>query len=128
MPSPTVLAGTDLLATLVGVPAWSSMGLVNSWANFGSGFVNAQYRLWPLINEVEVIGVITGGTITGGTTIATLPNAPVSTQPIPVMVSSTSGGAGGQSPRLDVTTGGALQVQNLPTGTVTIMFHGWYSL
>ena len=124
----TVTAGQRLTADLLGVPAWSQMTLGNGWTNAGSGSVNAQYRLWKLTNSVEVIGVISGGTVTTGTQIATLPNAPASLQPIPVQIQNSTGAATVDSPRMNITTGGALLLYNTPSGTTEISFHAWYSL
>ena len=59
----TVLAGQTLTDGLLGIPVWSPMSLQNSWSNAGGSYVTAQYRLWELINEVEIIGRIAGGTI-----------------------------------------------------------------
>lgn len=51
---------------------WVALTLTGSWTNT-SGAINAQYRASG-VDEVEVIGNITAGTLTNGTTIATLPS------------------------------------------------------
>jgi hypothetical protein len=104
------------------------MSLINGWANLIGGDVTAQFRLWQLLNEVEVIGNVTGGTITTGTAIATLPIAPLTVQPINISISNTSGAAQATTPRLDIQTNGNLTVELLPAGTVTFQFRGWFSL
>jgi len=128
--SPTVLAGQDLTAALLGVPAFTAMSLLNSWVNVGAGFVTAQFRVWPLINQVEVVGAIANGTITNGTAIATLTSTPASIQDIPMLIigGSPSGGTAGVTPLLRLQTSGSLQVFDIPTSTTQVMFHGWYSL
>lgn len=49
--------------------AWTTLTLQNSWAN-ASG--TARYRL-NVNGDVDVIGILSGGTTTGGTVIANLP-------------------------------------------------------
>lgn len=128
--SGTVLAGAKLSSALLGMPAWSAMTTGNGWVNTGGGAATAQYRIWELTNEVEVIATISNGTIANGTAACSLPAGafPVSSQNIPVEVITTSGSALGQSPQISVTTGGLLEVYGLPTGTTVIFFHGMISL
>lgn len=65
---------TGSAGVTVAAETWHALTLAASWANFGSGFVTAQYRKVPSpANSVEIIGVIGGGTATANTTIATLP-------------------------------------------------------
>src|SRR5215469_10361968 len=123
--SPTVLAGQDLTALLVGVPAWTAMSLLNGWANTGGGNVSAQYRTWPLLNSVEVIGTINAGTLTNGTNIATGLPVAASSQFVIVMVTTSTGAVAVTTPRLFVDTSGDLQVFSIPASTTTISFHGW---
>lgn len=115
-------AGSRLLAAILSPGQWQPMSFSNGWSNHGGGNVTGQYRLWPLFNEVEIIGGLAAGTITSGTVIATLPAGytPADQQEIGVLIDNTSGGAGGNSPRLSVTTAGQLQVFNLPSGTTFI--------
>lgn len=49
---------------------WVSPTLLNSWANFGSGFQTARYR--RLAGRVEIQGLVTGGT-GPASTVFTLP-------------------------------------------------------
>jgi hypothetical protein len=126
--SPTVLAGQDLTALLLGVPAWTGMSLLNGWTNTGGGQPTAQYRLWPLINEVEIIGNISAGTLTNNTTIATLPNTPGSLQKVCVMMVDAAVTLAAGVPLLYVDTGGNLKIFGMPGATTDAGFHGWYSL
>ncbi len=125
----TVLAGQTLTDGLLGIPVWSPMSLQNSWSNAGGSYVTAQYRLWELINEVEIIGRIGGGTISAGTIIATIPYAPASVQEINNLVASGATAlVNYYSPLINVLTTGDLQIYNTPTGTTVIAFHDWYSM
>ena len=124
----TVLAGQTLTDGLLGIPVWTPMSLTGGWSNAGSSYVTAQYRLWELINEVEIIGRIGGGTISAGTIIATLPYTPASVQELPLLSASGATADQAYSPLINVLTTGALQIYNVPTGTTVIAFHDWISL
>ena len=124
----TVLAGQTLTDGLLGIPVWSPMSLTGGWSNAGSSYVTAQYRLWELINEVEIIGRIAGGTISAGTVITTLPYTPASVQELPLLSASGATADQAYSPLINVLTTGALQIYNVPTGTTVIAFHDWISL
>ena len=125
----TVLAGQTLTDGLLGMPVWSPMSLTGGWSNAGSSYVTAQYRLWELINEVEIIGRIGGGTISPGTIIATLPYTPASVQELPLLIASGATAlVNYYSPLINVLTTGALQIYNVPTSTTVIAFHDWISL
>jgi len=124
----TVLAGQTLTDGLLGIPVWTPMSLTGGWSNAGSSYVTAQYRLWELINEVEIIGRIAGGTISAGTIIATLPYTPASVQELPLLSASGATADQAYSPLINVLTTGALQIYNVPTGTTVIAFHDWISL
>jgi len=127
--SPTVLAGTDLTGTLLGVPAWTAMSLLNSWTNTGAGNVTAQWRKLNQSNEIEIIGTISAGTLTNGTNIAQITTyLPATGQFVPVMVTTSTGTAGVTSPRLFIDTSGNVQVFSIPASTTAISFHGTYSL
>jgi hypothetical protein len=52
--------------------SFKNLPLSNSWANLGSSNATAQYLKYSN-GEVEVKGVVSGGTITAGTVIGTLP-------------------------------------------------------
>lgn len=127
----TLPAGSKMVGAKIGIPAWTSMSpLSNSWTTVG-GWVLPQYRIWQLINEVEIIGEIHAGTITDGTTIFTMAAGaiPASQQWVcPISIDGGTGSAQLLTPRMLVTTGGALQVYGLPAGTTEIGFHGWFSL
>ena len=124
----TVLAGQTLTDGLLGIPVWTPMSLTGGWSNAGSSYVTAQYRLWELINEVEIIGRIAGGTISAGTVITTLPYTPASVQELPLLSASGATADQAYSPLINVLTTGALQIYNVPTGTTVIAFHDWISL
>lgn len=119
----TVVAGQKLTSALLGIPPWTAMSLSASWVNFGSGFTTAQYRLWPLINEVELIGTISGGTATNGTVIFTLPSGyiPASTTNNPVNAGTST------NPYFQVNTLGQIVLNNIGASQV-ISFHFWVSL
>lgn len=124
----TVKAGQELTSTELGIPSWTALTLLASWTNTGSSQVTAQWRYWPLINEIEVIGTIAPGTITDGTTIASgLTPTPASIQNQPVQVQGNSA-APVQTPTLTLTQAGALEVFHLPSGMNEMAFHLWYSL
>jgi hypothetical protein len=123
----TALAGQRVTAALAGIPPWTAMTLINSWSNQGGGSVNAQYRFWPLLNELEVIGCVKHASITGTSqfcaTFATF--LPASSQRgiareialnpmVPV--------------QLYYTTAGVLQFNDLPAGSTIVEFHHWFSL
>jgi hypothetical protein len=124
--SPTVHAGDDLTALLLGVPAWTPMtgSYTNVWSDTGAGNVTGQYRLWPLNNEVEIIGTISHGVITGNSAFFTLPGGFVpGTAQLVCQWSDTGNHIGA----LTVATSGVLTLNNLNATTI-VQFHGWISL
>jgi hypothetical protein len=52
---------------------WQSPTLLNGWTNFGSAQADAGYRKLPW-GDVQLRGVIKGGTMTGGTALFSLPS------------------------------------------------------
>ena len=84
---------------------WSTATLVNSWANFGSGNQDAQYR--KIGDIVYVRGMVKNGTTTAGTTIY---NLPVGYRPLTQQVFPTIDGNNAIG-RFDVTTAGNLIIQ-----------------
>jgi hypothetical protein len=83
-------------------PAWQPITLQNSWAAYGTPYASAQYQV-DLNGRVWLRGLITGGTITDGTVLATLPYTP--SFEIATLALANSGSA--YSPvRLDITTSG----------------------
>lgn len=121
-----LITGVDpATGTAPGTPAaaetWHAMTLGNGWANRGGVFVTAQYRRTAL-KELEIVGEISGGTITSGTVVATLPAAyrPAHTFDIPVVVAAT--GTQTNSPTLEVASDGTIKVASMPTGTTVIAF------
>lgn len=57
--------------TPVDLSAWQDLTLQNGWLDYGSGFVDAQYRK-TIDGEVELRGFIKSGTTTAGTVLAQL--------------------------------------------------------
>ena len=124
----TVKGGQSLTSALLGVPTWTAGSLLNSWVNTGAGAVAFQYRKWRLLNEVEVIGDISSGTITNGTNIASGLPAPASLQQCNPVIDVSGTAAAPITPALQVDTSGNLKVEALGSGTTRITFHFWYSL
>jgi hypothetical protein len=123
-------AGGDITAAILSPQAWIPMSLLNSWANVGGGAPTAQYRLWLLSNEVEMIGEVSGGAITTGTLLnSALPSAylPATAQTIGIRCILGAATAGPlQYAR--VTTGGQIDLQGIPSGTTRIAWHDTISL
>ena len=121
-------AGTASAPSLITTDTWHTMTLLNSWT-LPNGNYYARYQLMP-DGSVWIQGRISGGTATGGTSIWTPPAgyAPTITpnQAVGVTVENTTGAATADSPRLDVSSTGAV-LQNVASSTV-ISFNGRYSL
>lgn len=64
----------DPVAGYPTLETWHAVSFQNGWSNFGSPYNNCQYRLNAL-GQVEMRGLMQGGTITTGTTVFTLPAA-----------------------------------------------------
>lgn len=104
---------------------WTPATLKGGWSNRGTGFPIMQYRkVASPPNTVEVIGEITGGTITDGTTLFTLPSvlAPNVASTVPI------GTAGTTSPKNNppvayCDTSGNVKCYNVGTGTSTLQLH-----
>lgn len=124
----TALAGSEASSSKIGVPAWTALTPQNGWTNVGSGQVNFQWRYWPLLNELEVIGTLAPGTTTDATVIGgPLSPTPASIQNQPIQVQGNSA-APVQSPTLTLVTSGNLQIFHMPTGVNEIAFHVWFSV
>jgi hypothetical protein len=109
---------------------WHAATLQNSWSNFGSGFVTAQYRrIVSPAKSVECIGVVTGGTSTGGTVVFNLPVGyrPVSQQRNVAYGFGASMNITTETPALDVTTGGNVTLTAM-TNAGVVSFHFLLSL
>ena len=121
-------AGTAANPSLVTTDTWHNMNLLNSWVVLNSNYY-ARYQLMA-DGSVWIQGRIANGTATGGTSIWAPPAAYTPTitpaQAIPVTVENTAGAATAASPRLDITSTGAL-LQNAASSTV-VSFNGRYSL
>ncbi len=79
----------------------------NSWANFGGAWQVAGYRLMP-DGTVRVRGLVTGGTVTGGTIMATLPTG--YRPPADLIFAGGDGTASNQSQEVVVTSSGQIKV------------------
>jgi hypothetical protein len=125
--SGTVNPGSELLSSLLGCPAWTPMStLLNSWVWAGSPYVAAQYRLWPLLNSVEIIGTIKAG---AAATFYTLPAGwrPVSQQGFPAGTSA-SVAAIDNVVYIQCDTSGNLTANGVNSASDIVYFHGWISL
>jgi hypothetical protein len=122
----TVLAGQKLTSALVGCPPWIPMAgsYTNSWSDYGSGNSVGQYRLWPLINEVEIIGTIQHASISGSSAFFTLGSG---YQPQTAQVVGVYGTNSSNYVSIQCATTGVLSFFNLSSNTF-IQFHGWISL
>lgn len=101
---------------------WHPMALASPWANQGGSGVPCQYRkVASPPNTVEVIGELLADSVTSGM-FATLPYAPVHSQPFFVQSSTTSVYTGA------CTTGGALEIGGSAIVNGTYTFHGFISL
>ena len=126
----TILAGQRLLAATLGMPGWTAFSLLNSWTNVGGGAVTAQYRVWPLTNEMEIIGQIQHSSTSGTSQIATLAVNPASQQSVPIkwITATNSFASTTTSYRLLAFANGVLEFDKLPTGTTVVEFGGVISL
>jgi hypothetical protein len=122
-------AGSRLLAAVLSPGPWIPVTFQNAWSNTGGVNVTAQYRLWQLLNSVEIVGDVSHASFSGSSTPFTLPSSPVnyvpaSQQSWPLgFYACTAGFANAASPPLvTVTTGGAVTVGGAPAGTTRIQF------
>lgn len=125
--SGTVVAGQKLTSELLGMPAWTAMSLINSWSNTGGGKVDAQYRWWPLINELEVIGVVTHASISGNSQFC---STFASYLPASTLIDLAHEAVLSGQPTVEVSYDptGVLQFIALPSGSTRVAFHCWLSL
>ena len=84
---------------------WQAVTFENSWVNFGGSFAEAAYYKDPF-NHVHIKGVVKSGTLDA--TVFTLPEG---YRPSEALIFSTEEN-GGNSVRLDITTGGAVSTSN----------------
>ena len=125
MPYP--LAGQLATAANVSPTAWAAMTLINSWSNTGAGYPTAQYRYWPLTNELEVIGTVTHASISGTSQFCQTftQYLPASTIPAPCNEVVLTG----QPPvQLLYTSAGVLEFVVLPAGSTRVFFHHCFPL
>jgi hypothetical protein len=128
-----VTAGSRILASVESPQAWIPMTLQNSWSNTGGGIVTAQYRLWLLQNELEVIGNISHAS-TSGTGIFSVslaaPYLPASQQTAGVqkVIATNAFASATSGPFVVIPTTGAIQFQFLPAGTTQVEFHCYFSM
>ncbi|MFI9618166.1 hypothetical protein [[Kitasatospora] papulosa] len=97
---------------------WVAPALTSPWANFGSGYQPARYRLYAC-GDVSIEGVVgTGATsVTGTSAVFTLPSGcwPTATQMIGQVMN------GNVTRQLTVNNLGQVRFVNLPAGTVTFI-------
>jgi hypothetical protein len=97
---------------------WVAPALTSPWANFGSGYQPARYRLYAC-GDVSIEGVVgTGATsVTGTSAVFTLPSGcwPTATQMISQVMN------GNVTRQLTVNNLGQVRFVNLPAGTVTFI-------
>lgn len=121
-------AGSEMTSAKLGIPAWTAVTPLASWTNTGGGQATFQYRVWPLINEVEVIATLAPGTLTDATVIGSLAGvAPASIQNQPVQVQGNAA-APVQTPTLTLLANGNLEIFHIPAAITEMAFHLWYSL
>ena len=121
--------GTYVILGITGAPpSWTALTLGNSWANSGSG-PHGQYRVRPGDpNRAEIIGDLTGGTMTDGTVIATLPAGarPGTAQTLGVVIPGTGAAA---NMRLFVATSGSIECEGMSALTAPrVTFHDFIDL
>lgn len=102
---------------------WHAMTLVNSWTNFGGGFVAAQYRKVPSpANSVEIVGTIGGGT--ANTTITTLPAGYRPTNSVRVLIYAFGPSLSivGETPGMTIDSSGVVSIVGTTNATI-LAFH-----
>ena len=115
-----------LILAQLAKPAWTGMTLANSWSNL-AGNVAAQYRYWPLTNELEVIGCVAHASISGTSQFCS-----TFTQYFPVSRQRGWAREIALNPMVPVQlyyqTSGVMEFVDLPTGATDVEFHHWFSL
>ena len=102
-------SGTTVSIEVNSSNTWQSATLVNSWANYGSGYANAGYRKMP-DGSIRLRGLVSvAGNPT--TTIFTLPSGH---RPPSQLIFSAW--AGGGNVRIDVAAGGGVSVVSYGSG------------
>ena len=91
---------------------WHTPTLGNSWTNSGQGPVMQYRHVAAPYNCLQLVGDLTGGTLTDGTVIFTLPAGyrPATGQTCPFMVPGTNAAA---NMRFQVNTSGAVLIEGL---------------
>jgi hypothetical protein len=122
------LAGQRVQATTTNTnlaQAWNAISLENSWTNFASGYVTAQYRL---VNQVtcEVIGWIKPGTLTSGTVLFALPSGYYNPNNLQLLIAQNFGTDA--SLLLEVGTTGNVTTETAATSGQNYFIHGFVSL
>jgi hypothetical protein len=124
-------SGADFAPQPTAPTAWHNMTLRSGWGLGSGGY--AQYRPSPSAGRVLIRGSnIVVGTPAGGTSIWTpapgcAPSAAVAAQRVVMIVENSTGSAGAETPRFDITTTG-LEIWNVPAGTTRIGFNDSYAL
>jgi hypothetical protein len=113
--------------------------LSNGWAvNTGLGWSGAWVRYFPLFNMVFMVAMMTTGTTTDGTQIATIPATdsqgynlrPAQIVPIPLAtdVQRIATGSNNEGARLHLGSGGALTCFGVAAAATVAEVSGWYPL
>lgn len=128
----TIYAGQQVTAALLSPGDWQPITFANSWAN-QIGKVSCRYRLWQLLNTVELIGWINHGSTSGTSIINSAVSSayqPASEQMIPatVIAATNAFASTTEMPILDIGTTGVFTLIALPAATTQVAFHGFYSL
>lgn len=129
MASTQLLAGSRITAAWLNSNnpgPWIAMPLASGVTNAGGVDVTAQYRMYNQV-AVEIVGRITASSF-GTAAVATLPAGyrPITNQPF--TASDGGGGTLGLAFMGVLTTGGAIQFYDIPTGCTNIGFHAILSL
>lgn len=116
-------ASTGATGVIVTGETWHAMSLVNSWTNFGGGFVAAQYRkVSSPANSVEIVGTIGGGT--ANTSITTLPAGyrPANSVRVLIYAFGPSLSIVGETPGMTIDSSGVVSIVGTTNATI-LAFH-----
>lgn len=122
-----------IVGAFIGMPPWLPINLSTLGGVPVAGSCAPQWRFWPLLNSVELVGTlnVTGyaGGIGNGSFLSypyRLP-APFHAAQIPICCQGNTV-APTQSPYLQIDLSGNPQIFQAPNSTTIVSFHGWYSL
>lgn len=102
---------------------WHNATLLNSWTNAGGTTYSLQYR-FEFPDRVAVRGNIVPGTVSSGIAVMTAPvGYRPATNPTPAQPVYTAGGTLVAPPSGLITTGGNVQLYNLPTAVTGVQLN-----